>query len=128
MLYTIPTLKYIRYNTVFAKNLVGFGFLYSVSYLKPIPTHEKVLAVIFIGLGWPRVGEFVGFIIILVCFPTQQFHNNIDMFSNPTQFGKSQTPQHQCTKLSLYLGTVVRDDLLFSGVLRSKSSTTVVPK
>ena len=32
----------------------------------------------FIGLGWPWVGEFVGFIIIFTCFPTQ--HN----------FGKSQ--------------------------------------
>ena len=27
----------------------------------------------FIGLGWPWVGEFVGFIIICTCFPTQ--HN-----------------------------------------------------
>ena len=24
------------------------------------------------GLGWPSVGEFVGFIIILVCFPAQR--------------------------------------------------------
>ena len=35
---------------------------------------------IFLGLGWPWVGELVGFIIILVCFPTQPC------------FGKSQTP------------------------------------
>ena len=27
---------------------------------------------IYLGLGWPWVGEFVGFIIIFVCFPTQQ--------------------------------------------------------
>ena len=27
---------------------------------------------IFLGLGWPWVGEFVGFIIIFTCFPTQQ--------------------------------------------------------
>ena len=51
---------------------------------KPIPTHEKIFAVgksggrnatfnlIFLGLGWPWVGEFVGFIMIFICFPTQQ--------------------------------------------------------
>ena len=27
---------------------------------------------IFPGLGWPWVGEFVGFIVIFICFPTQQ--------------------------------------------------------
>ena len=27
---------------------------------------------IFLGLGWPWVGEFDGFIVIFVCFPTQQ--------------------------------------------------------
>ena len=52
--------------------------------MKPIPTHEKILAVgnkrgpnatfslIFLGLGCPWVGEFVGFILIFTCFPTQQ--------------------------------------------------------
>ena len=35
---------------------------------------------IFLGLGWPWVGEFVGFIII--------FH----MLCKPTEFGTSQTP------------------------------------
>ena len=51
--------------------------------MKPI-THEKLISVgksgpnaifnpIFIGLGWPWVGEFVGFIIILTHFVTQ--HN-----------------------------------------------------
>ena len=51
------------------------GFLYSVSYIKPFPTHEKLFAVgksgpnptfnlFFLGLGWPWVGEFVGFIVI----------------------------------------------------------------
>ena len=34
----------------------------------------------FLGLGWPWVGEFVGFI------------NNIYVFSNPTLLGRSQTP------------------------------------
>ena len=60
--------------------------MYSVSYIKSIPTHEKLFAVgksgpkchflayFFLGLGWPRVGEFVGFTIICtrLCFPTQQ--------------------------------------------------------
>ena len=27
---------------------------------------------IFLGLGWPWVGEFAGSIIIFICFPTQQ--------------------------------------------------------
>ena len=31
-----------------------------------------LLADFFIGLGWPWVGELIGFIIIFVCFPTQQ--------------------------------------------------------
>ena len=68
---------------MFTDNLVGVGFLYSVSYIKPILTHEKLFAVgkngpnatfnlIFIGLDWPWVGEFDGFIIIFTCFPTQQ--------------------------------------------------------
>ena len=61
---------------------MGLGFLWSVSYTKPMPTHKKLFAVgksvrcgkevaqmprfnlFFLGLGWPWVGEFVGFIII----------------------------------------------------------------
>ena len=68
---------------VFAENLVGLGFLESVSYIEPIPTHENLFAVgksgptatfnlIFLGLRWPWVGEFVGFFIIYIGFPTQQ--------------------------------------------------------
>ena len=68
---------------VFAGNLGGLGFLQSVFYINSIPTHEKAFAVgksgpnttfnlIFFGLGWPWVGEFVGSIIIFICFPTQQ--------------------------------------------------------
>ena len=66
-------------SRVFAENLVGLGFLKSASYIESIPTHEKLFAVgksgpnatsnlIFLGLGWPWVGEFVGLIIILTCF------------------------------------------------------------
>ena len=36
----------------------------------------------FLGLGWPWVGEFDGFIIMFILFPV----------SNPTELGKSQTP------------------------------------
>ena len=53
------------------------------SYIDSIPTHKKLFAVgksgpiatfnlFFLGLGWPCVGEFDGFIIIFACFPTQQ--------------------------------------------------------
>ena len=68
----------------FAGNLAGLGFLQSVSYIKSIPSHEQVFAVVgksgpnanfnlfFLGLGWPWVGEFVG------------FHNDNYVFSNPT--------------------------------------------
>ena len=56
----------------------------SVSYITPIPTHEKIFAVgksgpnatfnnlFFLELGWPWVGEFDGFIIIFICAPTHQ--------------------------------------------------------
>ena len=61
----------------------GWVFLQSVSYIKPISTHEKLFDVarsapnnifnlIFLGLARPWVGEFVGFILIFTCFPTQQ--------------------------------------------------------
>ena len=32
-------------NRVFADNSVGLGFLSSISYVKPIPTHKKIFAV-----------------------------------------------------------------------------------
>ena len=70
---------------VLAEKLVELGSLQSVSYMKSIPTHEKLFAegksgpnatfnLVFLGLGWPWVGEFDGFIIMF-----------------PTEFGKSQT-------------------------------------
>ena len=43
--------EHININRVFAENSVGLGFLYSVCYMKPIPTHEKVFAV---GKKWPK--------------------------------------------------------------------------
>ena len=66
-------------NRVFAENLVRLAFLQPVSYIKHIPTHEKLFAAgksgpnatfnpSFLGLGWPWVGEFVGFIILFHVF------------------------------------------------------------
>ena len=69
---------------MFAEKLVGLGFLQSVFYIKSIPTHEKIFAMgkkvaqvppfnlFFLGSGWPSVGEFDGFIITFILFPTQQ--------------------------------------------------------
>ena len=37
-------------------------------------SQRPLFNLVFIGLGWPWVGEFVGFIIIFTCFPTQ--HNS----------------------------------------------------
>ena len=63
---------------MFADNLVRLGFLQSVPYTKPIPTHDNLFAVgksgpyatfnhfFFLGLGWSWVGEFVGFIKIFI--------------------------------------------------------------
>ena len=75
----------INSTRVFAESLVGLGFMWSVFYIKPMPTHEKIFLLwkkksgpiatfnqIFLGFGWPWVGEFVGFIITFTCFPTQQ--------------------------------------------------------
>ena len=57
-------------------------FLYKTN-----PKPRKIIAVgksganatfnlVFLGLGWPWVGELVGFIVILICFPTQ--HNLVN--------------------------------------------------
>ena len=65
----------------------------SVSYIKSIPTHEKSLAAgkksggpkmplltyFFLWLGWPWVGDIVGYTVIFICSPT------------PTEPGRSRT-------------------------------------
>ena len=45
--------EFIFYSAsrVFADNLVGLGFLQSVSYIKSIPTHEKLFCC---GEKWPK--------------------------------------------------------------------------
>ena len=66
----LPNIVNPSFSSVFAENLVGLGFLYSVSYIKPIPTQEKIFAAgksgpnatfnllrsILIGLGWVGLG------------------------------------------------------------------------
>ena len=76
-------------NRVFADNLVGLGFLQPVSYIKPLPTHEKLFAV------WEKLAQmplltqcFLGWVVALG-WGVRRFHNNIYMFSNPTGFGIS---------------------------------------
>ena len=77
------------------RNRILFGEVScsSVSYTKPIPTHEKKLLDcggkvvqipllkpnILLGFGWPWVGVFVGFIITVTCFsnPIQNWTNRI---------------------------------------------------
>ena len=73
--------------------MVGLGFLQSVSHIKPILTHEKLFAVgksgpnatlslIFLGLGWPWVGEFDCFLILFTRYT----------FPNPTEFVNRKEP------------------------------------
>ena len=109
-----------------AEDLVWLGFLQFVSYIKTIPPHEKLFAagksgpnatvnLFFLGLSWPWVGEFVGF-IIFICFPTQQ------------NFGKSQTPYANGPCISVqsgrYLTNSIRkyalDPKFFSNDFRSQ--------
>ena len=73
-------------SRVFTENSVGLDFLFLVVCFlyetnpnprKNICLCEKVVQtplfnLIFLGVGWPWVGEFDGFIILLVCFPTEQ--------------------------------------------------------
>ena len=73
------------------RNLGWVGVLVCSLFIKSIPTQRQLFAVgksgpnaaftlIFLGLGWPWVGEFVGFMIIF------------NMLFNPTEFGRTQTP------------------------------------
>ena len=67
-----------------ADNLVGLGFLNEICFLYKTnlkPTENSLLwekrgpnatfNLFFLGLGWPWVGEFVGFIVKFRYFPTQ---------------------------------------------------------
>ena len=113
------------------ENLVGLSFLQSVSYIKPSPTHQEIFALgnsgpnatsnlIFVGLGWPWVGEFVGFIIIFICFPTQQY---LVYRKHPKASGNLATP-HMAGGSELRVPVENHCDILlfytfsFAGVLR----------
>ena len=66
--------------------MVELGFLWSVSYIKPIPTPEKILAV---GKKWPKCHfrPLFAWVRLAGGFGIRRFHRNIYMFSNPTDFG-----------------------------------------
>ena len=70
---------------MFADNSVGLGFLYPVSYIKSIPTLENFQ----VSLSTYSIFAWVG---LAVGWGVRRFRNNTDMFSNPTEFGKWQTP------------------------------------
>ena len=70
-------------DRVFCGEFGWVGFLVVCFLCKTNPNSRKMFAVgksgpnatfhlIFRGLGWPWVGDFVGFTIIFTCFPTQQ--------------------------------------------------------
>ena len=62
--------------------LVGLSFLMFVSYVKPVPTHHRIVCcgnmfnLIFLGLGWPWIVELVVFIVIFACLSTQYYFVN----------------------------------------------------
>ena len=76
--------KHMTYNVkirVFADNLVGLGLLHSVSYTRPTMKHN---------LMWEKVAQNATFNLFF--FPgwgVRRIQNNIYMFSNPTEIGKS---------------------------------------
>ena len=76
---------YYTYNTtVFAEDLIGLGFLWSFSYIKSIPTHEKLFAVgKKSGLNATFDLILLGVGLFLGCCELRRFHNNIYMISNP---------------------------------------------
>ena len=53
----------------------------------------------FHWLGWPWVGEFVGFIIIFICFPTQ---HNLVYRTHPTTTGSHSNQDPWCTQKPIY--------------------------
>ena len=87
---------------------LGQVFLQSVSYNKTNPNPRKkywlweevaqnaTFNPFSLGLGWPWVGEFVGFIIICVCFPIQ------------ANLVNRKTPQYGCSSSSVTVGACRR--------------------
>ena len=96
----------------------------SVSYIKSIPTHEKIFAVgrsgpnatfnfFVLGLGWPWVGKFVGFILIFTCFPTQynmvnRKHPGIQWLRVTRESGGPEIlPRRECLRFFLLRATSI---------------------
>ena len=86
---------------------MAWVFSWSVSYIKSIPTHEILFAegggkggpsatfnlfFSWVGLGWPWVGEFVGFVVMFICFPT---HHNLVNRIHPNTLGLGFAVRHQ---------------------------------
>ena len=73
---------------VFAENLVGLGFLSSISYIKYIPTHEKIIDV---GKNGPNTTFNLFFLGVGLAlgWGVRRFQNDVYMFSNPAEFSRS---------------------------------------
>ena len=87
----VPKYNELLYiNRVFAEKEFGWvRFLVVCSYIKPIPTHEKLFVV---GKSGPNTTAvkllFLGVGLALLGWGVRRFHNNIRIVSNPTLFGK----------------------------------------
>ena len=77
---------------MFAENLVGLGVLQSVSYIKPFPTHETLFAVGKSGAN--ATFNHFSWAGLALGWGVRRFHNDIYMFSNKPEFGKSRTPYY----------------------------------
>ena len=73
-----------RDNSVYAANLVGLGFLRSVSYIKSTPTHQKIFCC---GKKWPQM-PFLTYIVswvgLALGWGVRQFHHSVYMFFKNT--------------------------------------------
>ena len=113
--YTTLILLYSFYvytvHRVFAENLVSCS-LFPI--IKPIPTHEKLFAV---GKSGPNATFYLFFawVGLVLGWRVRRFHNNVYMFPNPREFGKSLTPW--CTGTAVVAVLI----LLHSGWPRTSS-------
>ena len=81
---------------MFTENLVGLGFLQSVSYIKLILTHGLLFA---LGKSGPNATFtlFFSWVGLALGWGVRRFHYHIYMFPNPTEFGILQTPYRKHT-------------------------------
>ena len=79
-------------NRVFAENLVGLGFLWSVFLYKTNPNPRKNICC---EKKWPKCHFWPHFswVGLALGWTVRRFHNIICMFFNPTQFSKARTPE-----------------------------------